>query len=204
MSRASAKGKAEAKGQFYLGPVLVPRSQLAGLLALVLLLVSLSSCERAGTRPALDDDRLTQHHSSQTELIALAKAHDAKAAAAFEAKNFALCEAASTASARLDLASTKAASWHRAAQCAARRGDFRTGLFHLHAAASAGFDDYLFVLGDPLMRPLHSDARWTLVLDLIKANYLSGESTSPDAEQTMLNDHVAQALHVTQHQGARL
>lgn len=46
-------------------------------------------------------------------------------------------------------------------------------LFHLHAAASTGFGGYLVVISDALMRPLHSDARWTLVLALIRANYLS-------------------------------
>jgi hypothetical protein len=172
MSGKGVERIVRATEQLKVGPVLVPRWQLPTLFALVLFLVILSACERADTTPALDDDVLTQHYSSPIEQLALAKAHDSQAAAAFEAKNFALCEAAYAASARLGIPSMEASSWHLAAQCAARRGDFRTGLFHLHAAASAGFDDYLVVIGDPLMRPLHSDARWTLVLDLIRANYL--------------------------------
>lgn len=160
MSGTSAEGNAGARGQLYLGPVLIPRSQLVALFALVALLLSLSTCERAQTS-RVSGDMSTNSGPSQSHQLALAQARD-----------------------------SRAASLHRASQCAARRGDFRMGLFHLHAAASAGFDDFLLVLNDPLMRPLHSDARWTLVLDLIKNNYLSAESAATSPKQSLLCEHV--------------
>lgn len=193
MSGTIAEGDVRTKGQLYLGPVLIPRSQLVVLFALVALLLGFSTWTPADTS-RVSGDTSTNLEPSQTprkkrldnnQSVEEAQANNSRGAAAFEAKDFAQCEVSYLAAARLGVTSITASSLHRASQCAARRGDFRMGLFHLHAAASAGFDDFLFVRSDPLMRPLHSDARWTLVLDLIKNNYLS-----VDVSHLLLCEHV--------------
>lgn len=76
------------------------------------------------------------------------------------------------------------ARWYEAGRCAARAGDYRLSIFHLQAAASAGFHQLGALIGDPLFRPLYSGARWQLVVDLVAAN----DKTKPPAPKPLLHN----------------
>lgn len=134
---------------------------------LLLILVLATGCER----PSAAKLATPQEQVSLSQRAKEGAAHDSSARAAFAEGDYGRCESAYVASARLGVPTQRAQSLFGASRCAARRGRFQISLFHLHAAAAAGFGEYVLVVNDPLLRPLYGHARWQLVLDMVQENF---------------------------------
>lgn len=158
-----------------------PRQQrptgLRELLQLLLLLALSAGCELSVTVATTQERAPVVSEDSK----ARGRFHDFNAKAAFAKGDFGRCESAFVSAARLGAPTQRAQSLYGASRCAARQGRFQTSLFHLQAAASAGFGGYELVVTDPLLRPLYGHARWQLVLDVLVEN--SRNSKAPPAEE---------------------
>lgn len=148
-----------------------PRQELpAGLremaFMLLLLLALPTACDRSGTAAVTPQEHVPVSEDSKEE----GRAHTSRAKTAFVEGDFGGCEAAFVSAARFGAPTQRAQSLYGASRCAARQGRFKTSLFHLQGAASAGFGSYALVVTDPLLRPLYGHARWQLVLDVLVEN----------------------------------
>ena len=155
------------------------------LLTNVLLILMVSGCERSRAAMATPQQQVPQSQRSK-EADALASS----AKAAFAEGDFDRCESDYTASARLGVPTQRAQSLYGASRCAARRGGFETSLFHLHAAASAGFCGYILVVNDPLLRPLYGHARWQLVLGLIEENFHKSDKAEASSMERSASEQI--------------
>lgn len=163
---------------------------------LLLILVLVSGCELSSasstTKVATSEQRVSLRQRAKAGQI-----YDSSARAAFAEGNYDRCESEFVASARLEIPSQRAQSLYGASRCAARRGSFQTSLFHLHAAASAGFGRYLMVVNDPLLRPLYGHARWQLVLGLIEKNSRKSDAVEASSSGRSIGERIPVALSFT-------
>lgn len=140
------------------------------LVALVpfLLLVSISACN---TAVAQVDSTEAQAQQARAEGAESSMRHQLRAIESREDGNYQVCAELFSSAARADTDSSQTSQrWFQASRCSARAGDYRRSMFYLQAAASTGFDQLSTLLSEPLLRPLHHEGRWLLIVDLISAN----------------------------------
>ncbi len=138
----------------------------AAIALLSLLLILSAGCER---EPSQIDRNERSEIAVPNQLTA--SELESRAVASRVAGNHQACAASFALSAKATVSTADSGQrWYEASRCAARAGDYRQSIFHLHAAASGGFASADEVRSEPLFRPLHSGSRWRLTLDLIGAN----------------------------------
>lgn len=122
--------------------------------------------------------RLAQPSDNTRALKLLAQAQEA-----LSQQDYERCANRFSAAAHASSADQTATCFYRAAQCAARAGDYQESGFHIQAAASAGYANLSRLRADPLLRPLQSGPRWMLIDDAVNKNQID---ESPQEQELTL------------------
>jgi len=104
--------------------------------------------------------------------------HATVAEAALAAGDFARCAEEFASAAQNGSTNDRGHYLFEASRCSARVGDFRTSLFQLSGAASAGYNNLADLQSEPLLRPLQGNSRWQLVVDTVAENERSRPTLS--------------------------
>ena len=104
--------------------------------------------------------------------------HAQLAEEALAAGDFASCAAEFASAAQNGEMNDRGYYLFEASRCSARIGDFRTSLFQLSGAASAGYNNLADLQSEPLLRPLQGNGRWQLVVDTVAENERSRPTAS--------------------------
>ncbi len=147
---------------------IVGRKATMPLLALLMIFVALG-CEP----PPVE---ILQHPEDSALLVAQDN-HIQTARDALADGDFAACASAFALAAQNGSDKDAAFSLFEASRCSARAGDFRTSLFQLSGAASAGYYNLADLQSDSLLRPLHGNGRWQMVVDMVTLNQRNRPAT---------------------------